>query len=162
MSGDTTPRPDEVFYRRLDGYMKWVAEHVSGAGYGECKRTAKAMAEAFPLLEVRFGFLHSGLWGRRAHWWCREKDGRGQIVDPTARQFPDGRLFPTWMVVAYEDLTDLSEEALADKVPSGPCMNCGEDCYHGETFCCPACHDIVAAEMNAEMNAVHRPHQRSG
>lgn len=145
------PTPDVDFYtRRVPAYRAWMDANVKGDGYGTCEKMAKAMARAFPgLLEVRKGFFFSLFWGRRGHWWCREK-ATGQIVDPTAMQHPDGRPIPgpTMARAAYEDLTDLDERAFADKVPSGVCMNCGEDCYHGAHFCSERCEAIVLSELN--------------
>jgi hypothetical protein len=120
-----------------DRYLAWIAENVEGSGYGECEQIAGAMARAFPEeLEVRKGFFFDAVWGRRGHWWCRTRDGR--IVDPTARQHPTGALLPE-DGSDYEDLTDATPEQMAERVPTGRCMECGDDVYRGQTFCSLNC-----------------------
>jgi hypothetical protein len=103
------------------------------------------MQKTFPELELRKGFFHSNLWGRRQHWWLRTKEG--EIVDPTFAQFPVEVGFDN----LYQDLTDLPEEELAEIVPSGVCMNCGDDIFQAtsvqDLFCSEPCHQSVRRDM---------------
>jgi len=118
-------------------YKGWVTANVGDDhGYGRCKEISERMVEAFPHLSLRKGFFYSLMWGRRTHWWCRD-DG-GNIVDPTARQYPDGIIFPP-TVDRYEDLTDCADAELYERVPSSKCMDCGEWVYRGAKFCNADC-----------------------
>lgn len=128
-------------------YEEWIKANVKDDGYGKCESIVKQMSKAFPKLEVRKGFFHSCLWGQRGHWWLRTPDG--DIVDPTGLQHPDGMLFPI-LVEKYEDLTDLSDEAMVDRVPSGVCMDCGNPVYCGNTFCNEECEAKTMAYLGLE------------
>lgn len=135
--------------RRM-AYSLWIESEVQGDGYGKCEEVSKRMHGVFPELEVRFGFfMATAPWGRRQHWWLRTSEG--EIVDPTGRQHPNGDLFPQSSVL-YEDLTDLDDEALADKVPTGVCMDCGGPVYRGQTFCNETCEEATRAYMEGEVN----------
>lgn len=107
-----------------DRYREWIAQNVEET-YGKCQEVTEAMAAAFPdLIRVR-GHYYCFLWGERAHWWL--VDEAGDIVDPTAAQFPSkgaGEYVP-W-----------DESA---PVPTGMCPNCGELVYGGESVCSEAC-----------------------
>lgn len=128
-------------------YEAWIAANVvEHDSYGKCKQVTQQMVEAFPGLEVRRGWFHSVAWGRRGHWWCR--DSEGHIVDPTARQHPDGVLFPK-STSKYEDLTDLTDDELAGTVPSGRCLDCGGDVYGGNTFCNSECEQATRAYLES-------------
>ena len=87
----------------------------------KCKELTQEMQKEFPeLIRVR-GFYHCPYWGKREHWWLKNK--RMEIVDPTAEQFPSkgsGR---------YEEWIEGQPE------PTGKCMNCGEYCFNGNSFC---------------------------
>jgi len=129
-----------------DRYLAWIKENVKGDGYGDCAEVVPAMAKTFPELQVRKGFFHCLSWGRRQHWWlCRED---GLIVDPTGAQHPTGFLVcRDRHGVRYEDLTDLPEEELWRRVPTGRCANCGGDAYNGDTVCSDVCHNEYAAYL---------------
>jgi hypothetical protein len=58
---------------------------------GKCKEMAEQAAAEDPSLTVVRGHYYCPLWNRREpHWWCVKPDG--EIVDPTALQFPSGGL----------------------------------------------------------------------
>lgn len=124
-------------------YAAWIEKHVKGDGYGKCVEVVKAMGVAFPELSVRFGFYFCA-WGRREHWWLRCGD---RIIDPTGRQHPGGSLFPE-SDIGYEDLTNLDADELANKVPTGVCMNCGDPVYRGDTFCDDSCEAATIKYLN--------------
>jgi len=131
-----------------DAYKVWIDQNVNDDnGYGKCDELTRRMVKAFPTLTRRKGFFHSVFWGRRQHWWCRDEGG--DIVDPTARQHPDGICFPK-SDEAYEDLTDCTDDELAERVPSGKCMDCGAEVYGGKRFCNSACERATLAMMNQE------------
>jgi len=134
----------------IDQYQTWINANVGkNNGYGECDHVCKKMIEAFPELRLRKGFFHSGFWGERGHWWLLS--ACGLIVDPTGKQFPDGLSFPSEEFVKeyYEDLTDVSEDELADRVSTGPCYQCGDPCFHGDMTCSERCTQKTHAEFNS-------------
>jgi len=126
----------------------WIRENVS-APLGVCKESSHTFVKAFPDYEIRCGFFHSALWGARQHWWCRHKR-TGKIVDPTGEQFPDGALFPL-SDAYYEDLTDLSEDELRSKVPTGVCAECGGPVFNLDAFCTAKCAELCIGELNQRL-----------
>lgn len=111
-------------------YAAWIEEHVRDDGYGQCEKLTEAMVAAFPELRRIPGWYHDELWGARQHWWCVTE--AGEIVDPTAGQFPT------------RGLGDY-EEYDGRPLPTNPCANCGGPVYDGNTVCSPACHAEYAA-----------------
>lgn len=106
------------------------------------------MVEAFPELEVRKGIFHSYAWGQRSHWWLRDPDSK--IIDPTARQHPDGTRFPE-CDARYQDLTDLTDEELVAEgyADYGKCTECGRRMY-SRSFaptCSQECLNAFAASI---------------
>jgi hypothetical protein len=114
-----------------DKYGAWIMEHVDGDGYGQCAEVTLSMQAAFPELQRVRGHYMCLVWGERAHWWLVTPDG--QIVDPTAAQFPS-----KWSG-AYLPWVEGSEE------PTGRCPNCGGPCYGGGVCCSEQCHREFAA-----------------
>jgi hypothetical protein len=111
-------------------YAAWIAANVTEA-YGRCREVAEAMAAAFPeLVRVR-GHYYCWAWGERTHWWLI--DPEGQIVDPTAEQFPSKGhgVYTPW------------DESQPE--PTGICPNCGEYTFDGSTCCSEACGNAYAA-----------------
>jgi len=53
---------------------------------GKCEEEAKKLASIDQSLLVIKGWYICPIWGKQAHWWC--KDSAGRIIDPTAKQFP--------------------------------------------------------------------------
>lgn len=110
-------------------HAEWIKKNVEGNGYGECHEKAKAMAAAFPGLRYARGFFHC-IWGARQHGWCVDEDGT--VVDPTRGQFPGPG--------EYEEIPD---DQLAERVPTGVCMDCGGDVFKGATFCSKSCENAT-------------------
>ncbi|MBU2007445.1 MAG: hypothetical protein KKF08_18910 [Gammaproteobacteria bacterium] len=105
-------------------YQYWIRKNVDTT-YGKCASVTEAMCAAFPELTRVRGHYYCVAWGEREHWWCKDQDGN--IVDPTAGQFPSkGR----GVYVEWEE---------GAKEPTGMCPNCGEYCYDGNYFCCENC-----------------------
>lgn len=90
------------------------------------------MQQAFPELSLRRGLAMTA-WDERQHWWLLSPEG--EIVDPTVKQYPGG------VVYQYTDVTDWSEEEIADAIPTGRCLNCGAPCYRDEQTCSEECYD---------------------
>jgi predicted nucleic acid-binding Zn ribbon protein len=108
----------------MDKYLDWIKQNVTDK-YGKCKEVTEKMAEAFPELQRVRGHYHCPIWGKRDHWWLTTEDG--EIVDPTAGQFPSGGLgeYAPW------------EEGSPE--PTGMCPNCGGDVYDNKTCCSDKC-----------------------
>lgn len=130
----------------MERYRAWVSRHVEGDGYGHCTTVVPAMIEAFPELTMRRGFFHDAFWGRRQHMWAVAPDGT--IVDPTGLQHPTGSLFAlpgSFEASLYEAIPDDELEA---RIPSGVCLQCGDDVYGGATFCGTNCAKTTARRFN--------------
>lgn len=123
-------------------YDNWIRSYEQEIGgpartYAKCAEATQAMAERFPELMRVPGHVETS-WGRRAHWWCKTPDG--DIVDPTARQFPGG-------VFEYDEFKE------GDPVRLGRCMNCGYEIWAPadkgvcNCICSPAC----GAELRADL-----------
>lgn len=114
-------------------YDEWIAQHVSDhvSAYGRCAAVTLAMQAAFPELRRVRGHYYCMIWGERQHWWLVTP--AGEIVDPTARQFPSGGsgVYEPWPEGAAE--------------PTGKCPNCGEFVYDRGTVCSDACAGEYAA-----------------
>ena len=78
--------------------------------YGKCHEAVRQMQKEFPELRTAVGYVFAGSWGDREHAWLVDVDGN--IVDPTAKQFPG--------------VGDYREWQAGDPVDVGPCANCGE------------------------------------
>lgn len=53
---------------------------------GKCKEAVEALVKQDPTLTAVRGFYHCPFWGKQAHWWA--VDTQGKIIDPTVKQFP--------------------------------------------------------------------------
>ena len=106
------------------------------AVYGKCKEITEQMAKKHPELTRVRGHYHCPIWGKRAHWWL--KDEQGNIVDPTAAQFPSrgGGKYEEWDESKIE--------------PTGKCLDCGGDAFNGDTFCSSRCEAATARFMAIE------------
>ncbi len=115
-------------------YRAWIDANVGTKpedGYGRCAWATLTMLVAFPELTRVRGHYYDAIWGERDHWWLVDPDG--EIVDPTAAQFPTkgtGEYMP-WVEGTPE--------------PTGMCPNCGENCYDGRTCCSDSCNSAYAA-----------------
>lgn len=91
-----------------------------------CRALATRAAEADPSLTVRWGWYTDPEWGTEEHWWC--VDQAGEIVDPTAAQFPSNGSG------VYTPMTDTPAcEICGREVDHDQFVNvgpiCGSDCY---------------------------------
>ena len=149
------PAPRPSYADRLPHYAAYLEElhklPTFNSGYGNCEYVSKALTVNFPELEARKGVFLSVAWGPRPHWWTRHRD-TGEIVDPTAKQHPDGVWFPK-SAERYTDLTDMTQREAqeAGHVPVGKCIECGESCYlpdcYSGSFCTEACAKSFEAAM---------------
>lgn len=96
-------------------YIEYIQRHHSRYEdcYGKCQQAAKAMQHQFPELRIALGHVETALWGLREHAWLVTADG--EIVDPTAKQFPG--------ILSYDEWKPGGE------IEVGRCMNCGETIY---------------------------------
>lgn len=101
-------------------YIDWIKTVVEPTG--RCAEVTLEMQAAFPELTRVRGHYYCPFWGEREHWWLVDEEG--QVVDPTAAQFPSRG------VGHYEPWDESRPE------PTGMCPECGEYCYEGRTFCC--------------------------
>ncbi len=121
-------------------YKDWIETWLtSNNPYGKCAEATLSMQKEFPeLIRVR-GHYYDAIWGEREHWWLKTKDG--EIVDPTAAQFPTKGILGD-----YEEWEEGREE------PIGKCMNCGEYCFESKGgshhACSKRCHRILIRSFN--------------
>jgi hypothetical protein len=115
-------------------YMAWIAANVTET-YGKCAKVTEAMQLAFPELTRVRGHYYCLSWGERSHWWLVDTDG--EVVDPTAAQFPSGGhgVYVPW------------EEGTPE--PTGVCPNCGGYVYTGDTCCSENCGLEYVAYINS-------------
>lgn len=111
-------------------YKEWISANVVVA-YGMCKEVTAAMAKDFPELRRVRGHYCCPFWGERQHWWL--VTGAGEIVDPTAEQFPSKGM---------GEYVEWDESA---PQPTGKCPNCGGYAYDYRTCCSDECHDEYSA-----------------
>jgi len=119
-------------------YDAWIADLMGNTDglcplYGNCAEITLAMGRQFPGLQRVRGHYMCPVWGERAHWWM--VDANGNVVDPTADQFPSrgtGEYIP-WVEGAQE--------------PTGMCPNCGGAVYDGGTVCSENCYVEFAASI---------------
>jgi hypothetical protein len=111
-------------------YVDWIAENVEET-YGKCMEATKRMQTTFGELRLVRGHYYCLVWGEREHWWLVDPDG--EIVDPTAKQFPSKGTGP------YVEWDESQPE------PTGICPNCGGYVYDGGTVCGEKCHNEYVA-----------------
>jgi hypothetical protein len=99
--------------------------------YGACREVTERLAAQFPELRRVRGHYYCVTWGERAHWWL--VDPEGNIVDPTASQFPS------------KGKGQYVEWVEGTKEPTGRCPNCGDLCYDGGYCCSENCGIAYAA-----------------
>jgi hypothetical protein len=106
-------------------YKEWIDKNYPTyqSALAQCVKACKDMVIVFPELKTTNGFAHFIHCEPRAHWWC--KDPEGNIVDPTAHQFPKYLGSP---IMDYEEIDDNHP---ARMYAQAKCMNCGE--YYYET-----------------------------
>jgi len=128
-------------------YQEWIDLYFPTAesAFGKCDVATLAMVAAFPELRRVRGHYECPIWGRRAHWWCVSP--KGEIFDPTARQFPS-----LGLAGEYEEADG------GTLVQVGVCMDCGkpiriplaeaEQGWRGEYFCSKECENATLAYLN--------------
>lgn len=120
----------------IQPYKQWINDNVDEA-YGLCNGISHQMLKAFPELIITNGQYECPIWGRRTHWWLKTIDG--QIIDPTAKQFPSKG------IGQYREFTDEERQNL----PTGICPDCGDDVYKGNTFCSKRCERLYMNYINS-------------
>lgn len=105
-------------------YTEWISRHVSSDPTGKCADITLSMAVAFPeLRRVRGHYLCLITRREHPHWWM--ETSKGQVIDPTASQFPSGG--------SGTYIEHFGPE------PTGKCPNCGGYVYDGGTVCGDVC-----------------------
>lgn len=123
----------------IEAYKAWIEQHGSKSpeeAWGRCKEYTDEMAKVFQDLEVRAGYYHCYIWGRRTHWWLITKNGI--VVDPTAIQFPSKG------TGEYESLNERQR-------PIGRCINCGRETFltsPSHEFCSHDCEKETIDDLN--------------
>jgi len=110
-----------------DKYQEWISQSIPSRAHalGQCAGVTLDMQADFPeLIRVR-GQYHCPIWGERDHWWLKDPDGN--VIDPTAKQFPSGG------IGEYQEWNE------GDPEPTGQCPNCGNRCYNGASVCSREC-----------------------
>ena len=72
---------------------------------GKCEEMSKALCNKDSTLTLVRGFYHDPIYGKEQHWWCKKTDG--EIVDPTAKQFPFGGI--TEFYEEFDGMCECSE-----------------------------------------------------
>jgi hypothetical protein len=93
-------------------YSEWIAEYSrrnNGVTLGRCREACSEMREFYPELREVRGHVFCQ-WGQRGHVWL--VDESGNIVDPTASQFPEIWRYEEWK--------------LGGSVRVGRCRECGD------------------------------------
>jgi len=109
----------------MNKYANWIQKKLeSNDPCGKCEKWCHEMIKVFPELKLQRGFYHCLIWGKREHWWLKDKND--EIIDPTIKQFPN--TFGT-----YEKWIEGTPE------PTGKCSNCGQYCYNDNYVCSEAC-----------------------
>lgn len=121
---------------KLD-YATWITFHVPPDPTGLCQQITAKMVAAFPELKrIRGHYTWTGSTDRPwPHWWC--VTDTGEIVDPTAAQWPDsGRgVYDPW------------DESQGE--PTGKCPNCGGYCFNGDSVCSENCQREYVAYLKS-------------
>ena len=112
------------------GYRMWVQHNYPTAqhAYLKCAEATQEMVDLFPELTRVRGLASveepMGLPPTQTpHWWC--VTDRGNIIDPTAHQYPT-------QILSYEEADE------SKGPPTGKCLNCGGLCYGGH-LCSEKC-----------------------
>lgn len=122
-------------------YQKWIVSNypTPESAKTACAEATRKMVDCFPeLSRVRgmisvfepFGLPAS----KTTHWWC--VDSAGEIVDPTAHQYPTH-------ILNYSPIDETKGE------PTGKCPNCGDLCYNGDYLCTSKCERDYMAYLNS-------------
>lgn len=124
----------------MQKYQDWITLNylTSQKARRACEEATLSMESAFPeLIRVRGLAVVEEPYGlpptRTPHWWLKTEDG--EIVDPTAHQYPT-------RILSYEE----ADERLGP--PTGRCSNCGKLCYKSNYFCSDECSEEYMAYLN--------------
>ena len=117
-------------------YQRWIKEFATGDVANQCAEFTKLMNDVYPELRRVCGFYHCPIVGKRPHWWLIDQNGN--IVDPTAVQFPSRGVMGEYIEL----------EGPQGK-PKGRCLNCGEVSYHETYFCSDGCRDEYMSNFPA-------------
>jgi len=116
---------------RMD-YAAWIQEHypTRTSARRQGPEATQRMMEAFPELKCVRGYVHNMFRPRaHAHVWC--VDPTGEIVDPTAHQWP------IVLASSYEAIPEGAEE------PQGGCYQCGRLLYRSKGATSVHCEECV-------------------
>ena len=85
---------------------------------GKCKAACDALQKIMPELTLHRGWYHQPGWPRNScqHWWLQTPEG--EIVDPTALQFPDPHVKEY-----YEEFDGMCE-----------CEECGKEIHENDAI----------------------------
>ncbi len=121
-------------------YANWIKANVKEA-YGKCAEVTLEMQAAFPdQLERVRGQYHCLIWGERDHWWLIDIE-TGEVVDPTASQFPSkGGEYVEW------------DESQPE--PRGKCPNCGGKNFTRDYLCSDKCAKEYVAYCSRPIGAI--------
>ena len=118
--------------------VEFKARTILGNCYGKCKEYVDYISDRIPELEKVRGFYHCPLWGKRQHWWLKDKDGN--IFDPTVSQFPSKG------IGTYEEY-----DPEIHLTPIGKCLNCGDLIYeskgYGDSACDEECYSKILSSF---------------
>lgn len=129
-----------------NSYEAWISMYRSRvpSTYGKCKEATAEMKAVFKELDIVRGHVWCA-WGQRSHFWC--VDPKGNIVDPTADQFPGG-------------VGEYMPWKPGDAVRVGKCMNCGDEIWRPvrtldeepqhASVCSEECEQKLRADFDAE------------
>ena len=110
-------------------YKKWIMENYPNPNKATSIEAVQTMKKEFSELKIIRGQvlvleIYDSPPIRVFHCWCETPEG--ELVDPTAHQFP----IP---ILSYEPL----DESRGD--PTGGCLYCGGFCYDNENVCSEKC-----------------------
>ena len=112
-------------------YSNWIDINypIPQMAYLQCTDATLEMKKAFPELTRVRGQIdvmepHGLPPTKTTHWWLVTENG--EIVDPTAHQYPT-------RIVKYTPVDETRGG------PTGKCPNCGGLCYEGDYLCSKKC-----------------------
>lgn len=127
-------------------YQKYIDKILHRDAWGHCKQQCEKMNKQFPELIPAKGWYFDAIWNEeREHHWLKTSDG--EIIDPTAIQFP------TKGMTNY-----YTEYKKGDAFKIGKCAYCGNDIVATEedidsgkyidlTVCSEECHKAYVAYL---------------
>jgi len=108
--------------------------HDAVEGYsrfrGKCREMSEALVANDPTLTLVRGHYYEPAWGgNQQHWWC--VNSGGEIVDPTAGQFPSNGSSIYTEFDGYLSCTGCDKEIHEDEIHAsfGSRAYCSYDCY---------------------------------